>query len=349
MDIVLEGLDTYLFDVIYATLLPAQSPIVPGNATTYDSLKSPVGFQPRTWEFIPASEYVSFPPGKYAYMSSWARDDWRRQWLSLFLITWVFGAVVYFTFASLSYVFVFDKATFNHPKYLKNQIRLEIIQTLKSLPVMALFTAPCFLLEIRGYSKMYDQTADGPGLWYNVLQFPFFIMFTDFFIYWIHRGLHHPLVYKRLHKPHHKWIMPTPYASHAFEPLDGFAQSIPYHVFPFLFPLQKFAYIILFAFINIWTIMIHDGEYVAENPVINGAACHTMHHLYFNYNYGQFTTLWDRIHGSYRKPNDELFRKELKMCQTEWKKQTEEMEKIVKEVEGEDDRQYLPDEPKKVR
>jgi len=195
---------------------------------------------------------------------------------------------------------------------------------------------------VRGYSKMYDASAAGPGLWYDILQFPFFILFTDLFIYWIHRGLHHPLVYKNLHKPHHKWIMPTPYASHAFHPVDGFSQSIPYHVFPFLFPLQKFAYVFLFVFINVWTVLIHDGEYVADSPIINGAACHTMHHLYFNYNYGQFTTLWDRLGGSYRKPNDELFRKELKFCQTEWKKQSQEMEKIVKEVEGEDDRTYEP-------
>jgi lathosterol oxidase len=260
----------------------------------------------------------------------------------------LFGLVIYYSLATLSYVYVFDKTTFNHPKYLKNQIRLEIAQTNRALPVMALFTAPLFLLEVRGYSKMYDTTAEGPGLWYNFLQFPFFLCFTDFFIYWIHRGLHHPLIYKHLHKPHHKWIMPTPYASHAFHPLDGYAQSIPYHVFPFLFPLQKFAYVILFIFINVWTVLIHDGEYVADNPIINGAACHTMHHLYFNYNYGQFTTISDRFFGSYRKPNDELFKKELKMAQSQWKKQVNEMEKIVKEVEGEDDRNYLPDEPKKL-
>lgn len=68
-----------------------------------------------------------------------------------------------------------------------------------------------------------------------------------------------------------------------------------------------------------------------------------MHHLYFNYNYGQFTTLWDRLGGSYRKPNDELFKKETKMSKEEWKRQQNETEKIVKEVEGEDYRAYLPD------
>ena len=90
--------------------------------------------------------------------------------------------------------------------------------------------------------------------------------------------------------------------------------------------------------------MIHDGEYVANSPIINGAACHTMHHLYFNYNYGQFTTLWDRLGGSYRKPNDELFQKESKMSQEEWERQSKEMEKMVVEVEGKDDRSYAPEE-----
>ncbi|ORY17698.1 hypothetical protein BCR34DRAFT_610863 [Clohesyomyces aquaticus] len=349
MDVVLELFDTYLFDALYASLLPAKAPYAPANATISSLREQPTAYAPTTWQYHPSSNYISFQPGQAAYMSQWPRDDWRRQFLSLYLITWVFGLVVYYVFATLSYVFVFDKATFHHPKYLKNQIRLEIHQTNWALPVMAIFTAPLFLLEVRGYSKIYDTTADGPGLWYNYLQFPFFIGFTDLCIYWIHRGLHHPLVYKKLHKPHHKWIMPTPYASHAFHPIDGFAQSIPYHLFPFLFPLQKFAYVILFVFINIWTVLIHDGEYVADNPVINGAACHTMHHLYFNYNYGQFTTIWDRLGNSYRKPNDELFRKELKFCQTELKKQTAEMEKVLLEVEGEDDRSYAPVEPKKVR
>ena len=252
----------------------------------------------------------------------------------------LFGILVYFLFSGLSYHFVFDKTTFQHPKFLKNQVKLEIAQTMQAMPIMSILTVPFYMLEIRGYSKLYDGLEEAPFPLYNYLQFPFFVLFTDFCIYWIHRGLHHPLIYKRLHKPHHKWIMPSPFASHAFHPVDGWAQSVPYHLFPLLFPLQKFAYIILFVFINFWTIFIHDGEYVANSPVINGAACHTMHHLYFNYNYGQFTTLWDRVGGSYRKPNDELFRRETKMGQTEWKRQAKEMETILKEVEGDDDRSY---------
>lgn len=100
--------------------------------------------------------------------------------------------------------------------------------------------------------------------------------------------------------------IPTPFASHAFHPLDGFLSSLPYHVYPFLFPLHKVLYLALYIFVNIWTVSIHDGNYRMPGPlqeVFNGAAHHTDHHLFFDVNYGQYFTLWDRIGGSYRNPS----------------------------------------------
>lgn len=111
---------------------------------------------------------------------------------------------------------------------------------------------------------------------------------------------------QRLHKAHHLWKIPTPFASHAFHPLDGFAQSIPYHLYPFLFPLHKVTYLGLYIFVNIWTVSIHDGDYrvpAVLKEIINGCAHHTDHHLFFNYNYGQYFTLWDKIGGSYKNPS----------------------------------------------
>lgn len=90
--------------------------------------------------------------------------------------------------------------------------------------------------------------------------------------------------------------------------------------------------------------MIHDGNYWSNDPVVNGTACHTVHHLYFNYNYGQFTTLWDRLGRSYRRPDDSLFvRHQPKEVEKEvWSEQTKEMEEIRGELEGKvDDREYV--------
>lgn len=133
-----------------------------------------------------------------------------------------------------------------------------------------------------------------------------FLLFTDCLIYWIHRGLHHRLVYKHLHKPHHWWKVPTPFASHAFHPVDGFLQSSPYHIYVFLFPMHKYLYILLYVLVNVWTVSIHDGHFRVPKslkPIINGAAHHLDHHLFYNYNYGQYTTFWDRLGGSFREPS----------------------------------------------
>lgn len=145
-----------------------------------------------------------------------------------------------------------------HPRFLPNQITQEITQGLTSIPVISLLTAPFFVAELNGYSKLYDFPSQSPFWGYSFLQYPLFILFTDSGIYWIHRGLHHPLVYRWCHKPHHKWVVPTPFASYAFHPLDGWAQSLPYHVFPLLFPLQKCAYLGLFVFVTLWTVLIRE-------------------------------------------------------------------------------------------
>lgn len=368
MDLVLEVFDTIFFDKVYATVFPRSSSWPAGlvkslglqtssGTNILDSLDSAASGINSNYTtllssassfsqaFSAATQHVYgeqpflLPPSHYAALSAFARTNWIRQLVSLTVITSVFGLLLYFMTAGLSYWLVYDKENMKHPKFLKNQLSMEMKQASSAIPVMSLMTAACFVLEIRGYSKLYWKLDDHPS-WYLWVQFPLFIMFTDCLIYLIHRGLHHPLVYKTLHKPHHKWIVSTPFASHAFHPLDGFMQSIPYHVFPFVFPLQKGSYIVLFVLINVWTVMIHDGDYLARDPVINGAACHTVHHLYFNYNYGQYTTLWDRIGGSYRVPDSELFDKSLKNDKKTWKEQSRKMEKIVKEVENGDDRVY---------
>lgn len=54
-----------------------------------------------------------------------------------------------------------------------------------------------------------------------------------------------------------------------------------------------------------WLVQIHDSDMIVDHPlekVINGPAHHTLHHLYFTCNYGQYFTFCDRWGGSYRHP-----------------------------------------------
>ncbi|KAM4726627.1 lathosterol oxidase [Anableps anableps] len=251
-----------------------------------------------------ADHYVLTP---YVYPESWAEDGALRQIISLLVVTNLGAAILYLGLGAFSYYFIFDHKLMKHPHFLENQVRREIKYAMTSLPWISIPTVALFFAEVRGYSKLYDNVSDSPLGWSGLLlSMISFLFFTDMCIYWIHRFLHHKLIYKMFHKPHHVWKITTPFASHAFHPVDGFLQGLPYHIYPFLFPLHKLLYLALYVFVNIWTISIHDGDYRVPSGltgVINGSAHHTDHHLFFDYNYGQYFTLWDRLGGSYRHPS----------------------------------------------
>ncbi len=70
--------------------------------------------------------------------------------------------------------------------------------------------------------------------------------------------------------------------------------------------MHKWAYMGMYIGVNIWTVSIHDGNYnVPEflKSIVNGSAHHMDHHIYYNYNYGQYLTIWDRIGGTFRNPS----------------------------------------------
>jgi len=88
MDVVLELFDTFLFDRLYASLLPASSiqfarTLVKHAATsTFSSMRE----MPSANNF--ANKFIQFEPSQYACMSALPRDNIWRQALSLYLITW---------------------------------------------------------------------------------------------------------------------------------------------------------------------------------------------------------------------------------------------------------------------
>jgi lathosterol oxidase len=293
MDLILNVADHFVFDGLYAKVLPYNSSI---PRLTTDTRYLPFNPQPVA-DLLPETAF-----------SLWQRDYLPRQILSLTVITLLGIHALYFIFATLSYYYIFNHDMKHHPRFLKNQVKLEIQSSLRAFPAITALTLPWVIAEVMGYSKMYD-SVDEYGWGYFFFSIAWYLFFTDYCIYWVHRLLHHPLLYKTLHKPHHKWIIPTPFASHAFHPIDGYAQSIPYHVFPFLFPLHRKLYLALFVAVNFWSIFIHDSDMITGHfleKVINGPAHHTLHHLYFTVNYGQYFTWADRVGNSYRQPDASL-------------------------------------------
>ncbi|KAL5386592.1 hypothetical protein DPSP01_003960 [Paraphaeosphaeria sporulosa] len=285
MDVALEFLDPLILDKAYAWALPS-APL----GIDYSNGTSPHKFS--------AAQTTS----------QWPRDNIYRQIISILALTQIGAMSLYLIFSALSYYLVFDRRLEYHPRFLKNQVRQEIISSFSAVPFINLLTLPIFLAEVRGHSLLYSNANECGWTWLAVSTV-LYMAFNDFAIYWIHRLEHHPSVYKYIHKPHHKWIVPTPWAALAFHPLDGFIQSTPYHLFVFICPMQRHLYMVLFVAVQIWTIFIHDGDMISGHWTekwLNSPAHHTLHHMYFTVNYGQYFTWADTYFGSHRAPQPEL-------------------------------------------
>ena len=179
MDVALEFLDPLVLDKAYAWVLPS----------------SDFGLNNSSYSGLSAANATS----------QWSRDNIYRQILSILVITQLGATSLYLFFSALSYFLVFDRRLEYHPRFLQNQVRLEIKSSLSAIPFINILTLPVFLAEVRGKSLLYSNTSDYGWSWL-VISAILYMAFNDFAIYWIHRLEHHPSVYKYIHKPHHKWI-----------------------------------------------------------------------------------------------------------------------------------------------
>jgi len=228
-----------------------------------------------------------------------------------FFVIWFFylfsGYVMYFLFAGVSYWHkhvLHKRIYFPHWSPKREDVMKEIKHSCSSLVWLAFLQSPFTLLEELGYSKKYTNLAEY-GYGYAIFSVIWFIVFADICIYWIHRIEHtNSFLYKHIHKPHHSHIYVTPFASHAFNPIDGWAQSWPYVFFAFIFPFHNWLNLIVLVIVNFWTINIHDQiSLVQAKGLINGAGHHDMHHRKFLFNYGEYFTIMDRLFGTYADPD----------------------------------------------
>ncbi len=173
--------------------------------------------------------------------------------------------------------------------------------SLVSIGCNAVFIAPVVVLVLRGSSRAYFTVSDY-GWGYLLASLVFLVCFTETLIYWIHRTLHARCLYKLIHRYHHGFRAPTPWASLAFHPLDAFLQALPYHLFAFLFPIHVGVYAAALVVVTLWTFLIHEPPLLFPAGWPYFAAHHETHHTCNRFNYGQFFMFWDKLLGTYRSP-----------------------------------------------
>lgn len=188
MDLLLTICDDYFLDRVWAKVVPLSafasspelaksfnvtSPILPVFSSTskWAQIIAHLPHPPITADNVASLYAHSVASQTMPQMSAWPRDYVPRQIISILVLTLIGIHILYFLFAGLSFTFIFNHDMMQHPRFLKNQVKLEIQSSLKAFPFMTLLTLPWFQAEVMGYSKLYDGL-DTYGYTYLVLSVP---------------------------------------------------------------------------------------------------------------------------------------------------------------------------------
>lgn len=199
-----------------------------------------------------------------------------------------------------------DMTRKNRAFLFQDQVKDNMFWSLASgVSFWTLFQVSTMWLMANGYTPMITFLS-------NPIWFVAFIVlipvWSAFHFYWVHRLLHMPALYKRYHSLHHRNINIGPWSGLSMHPVEHllYLTTICIHWFVASHPIHVIYHLM---YQGPGAAMTHTGY---ENLLIKdkrhlalGTFYHTLHHRYFECNYGNQEMPWDRWFGTFHDGSDQ--------------------------------------------
>lgn len=133
-------------------------------------------------------------------------------------------------------------------------------------------------------------------------------IWSAFHFYWVHRLLHVPFLYKRVHALHHRNINIGPWSGLSMHPVEHllYFTTICIHWVVASHPIHLIYHLI---YQGPGAAMTHTGYedllIKDKRRIALGTFYHTLHHRYFECNYGNQEMPWDRWFGTFHDGSEE--------------------------------------------
>lgn len=185
------------------------------------------------------------------------------------------------------------------------QIRREILTSLRSVLIFAAAGTVIAAGAGTGWFRIYlDIDAFGWG--WLVLSTAGVVVAHDAWFYWLHRLLHHPKLWRRMHRTHHLSHNPTPFTSYAFDLGEAFGNALFLPLFLLAVPMHPLALFIFTGHMMLRNALGHCGVEVFPagrdgRPLfgwLTTVTHHDLHHAGGPYNFALYFTWWDRWMGT---------------------------------------------------
>ncbi len=237
--------------------------------------------------------------------------------LNIFLIcTAIFFVAVFLRYLLAAGVFYLYYYRIKKDKYQRlskrklrrKQLRNEIYWSSWASAIFAIFGTLTYWLWQEGYTAIYFNPYSY-GIWYLPLSLLLILLIHETYYYWVHRAMHHPTIYRKVHKVHHDSLMPTPWAAFSFHPWESLLEAIILPLILIFIPVNIYVlgfYLIIMTLssvINHLDIEIFPKwmQHTKFGKLFIGATHHHYHHSEFKTNYGLYFTFWDRLMGTESK------------------------------------------------
>lgn len=153
------------------------------------------------------------------------------------------------------------------------------------------------LYYIMDYRGCYYKAEELPTFQWVLFELIVFILVEEFFFYYSHRLLHHPRIYRHIHKVHHEWTASISIIGIYAHPLEHVVSNL----LPVFFgPLLMGSHV---ATLWMWSCMVITSTQISHGgyhlPFLPSPEAHDYHHLKFINNFGVLGVL-DRLHGTDR-------------------------------------------------
>jgi lathosterol oxidase len=188
----------------------------------------------------------------------------------------------------------------------RGQVAWEIRQSLLSLLAFGLTSGVVVFLRWGGLRTRLYRPADRHGWAWYAASIALCIVLHDAYFYWTHRLMHHPRLFRRVHRIHHLSNNPTPWAAYSFSIPEAFVQAGIGLLLVYVVPMHYSAFLIFMTWQITFNVAGHCGyeifpAWFLRSPlgrILNTPTHHAMHHEKVVANFGLYFNVWDRLLGT---------------------------------------------------
>lgn len=268
------------------------------------------------------------------------------EWISSFLDTrpgqyWIselnYVGVRYFLFSLAAFLFFYGLIGFLLPHKKIQKRRLKARQVFREIAwsVVTIF----IFASIIGIGTWAIYEGPVGHLWDYwqaptwaqwLLVLPGMLLVHDTYFYWVHRAMHTRLLYRTVHAVHHQSTDPTSWSAFAFHPLEAVLEGLIVPILFWMFPADPQIALGYTITIFVFNVVGHSGYEIYPHrflrwPLIQWiltSTHHNMHHPTFNYNFGLYFNIWDRLLGTVHPAYVDHFEEVTSRTRSNYRKDT---------------------------